>query len=53
MIKDGKFQFSAEDQIMRETMLTRGGDIVNPRVRESSSCRHWRPRHRRGNKNEI
>jgi NAD(P) transhydrogenase subunit alpha len=34
MIKDGKFQFSAEDQIMRETMLTRGGEIVNPRVRE-------------------
>jgi H+-translocating NAD(P) transhydrogenase subunit alpha len=34
MIKDGKFQFNAEDQIMRETMLTRGGEIVNPRVRE-------------------
>ena len=34
MIKDGKFQFNSEDQIMRETMLTRGGEIVNPRVRE-------------------
>jgi proton-translocating NAD(P)+ transhydrogenase subunit alpha len=34
MIKDGKFQFNPEDQIMRETMLTRGGEIVNPRVRE-------------------
>jgi NAD(P) transhydrogenase subunit alpha len=34
MIKDGKFQYSAEDQIMRETILTRGGEIVNPRVRE-------------------
>ena len=34
MIKDGKFQYDAEDQIMRETILTRGGEIVNPRVRE-------------------
>ena len=34
MIKDGKFQYSAEDQIMRETILTRGGEIVNARVRE-------------------
>src|SRR5580698_9540301 len=34
LIKDGKFQFNAEDQIMRETILTRGGEIVNPRVRE-------------------
>ncbi len=34
MIKDGKFQYDAEDQIMRETMLTRSGEIVNPRVRE-------------------
>lgn len=34
MIKDGKFQFNPEDQIMRETLLTRGGEIVNPRVRE-------------------
>lgn len=34
MIKDGKFQFSPEDQIMRETILTRGGEIVNARVRE-------------------
>jgi|CZKC01.1.fsa_nt_gi NAD(P) transhydrogenase subunit alpha len=34
LIKDGKFQFNPEDQIMRETMLTRGGEIVNPRVRE-------------------
>lgn len=34
IIKDGKFQYNSEDQIMRETMLTRGGEIVNPRVRE-------------------
>jgi H+-translocating NAD(P) transhydrogenase subunit alpha len=34
MIKDGKFQYNTEDQIMRETILTRGGEIVNPRVRE-------------------
>ncbi len=34
IIKDGKFQYNSEDQIMRETILTRGGEIVNPRVRE-------------------
>jgi len=34
MIKDGQYKFDPEDQIMRETILTRGGEIVNPRVRE-------------------
>jgi NAD(P) transhydrogenase subunit alpha len=34
MIKDGQFKFDPADQIMRETILTRGGEIVNPRVRE-------------------
>jgi H+-translocating NAD(P) transhydrogenase subunit alpha len=34
LIKDGKFQFDPADQIMRETLLTRSGEIVNPRVRE-------------------
>jgi NAD(P) transhydrogenase subunit alpha len=34
LVKDGKVQFSNEDEIVRETMLTRGGEVVNPRVRE-------------------
>ena len=34
LVKDGKLQFSSEDEIVRETMLTHGGEVVNPRVRE-------------------
>ena len=34
LVKDGKVQFNPEDEIHRETLLTRGGEIVNPRVRE-------------------
>ena len=34
MVKDGKFQFNEADEIHRETLLTRNGEIVNARVRE-------------------
>jgi NAD(P) transhydrogenase subunit alpha len=34
LAKDGKLQFNSEDEILRETMLTRGGEVVNARVRE-------------------
>ena len=34
LAKDGKLQVNAEDEIVRETLLTRDGEIVNPRVRE-------------------
>jgi NAD(P) transhydrogenase subunit alpha len=34
MVKDGKFQFNETDEIHRETLLTRDGEIVNARVRE-------------------
>ena len=34
MVKDGKLQFNEADEIHRETLLTRDGEIVNPRVRE-------------------
>lgn len=34
MVKEGKPQLNMEDEIIRETMLTRGGEIVNGRVRE-------------------
>jgi len=34
IVKNGKLQLSLEDEIIRETMVTRGGEIVNARVRE-------------------
>ena len=34
LVKDGKLQLNLEDEITRETLVTRGGEIVNPRVRE-------------------
>jgi NAD(P) transhydrogenase subunit alpha len=34
MSKDGKLQINLEDDIVRETLLTRGGEVVNSRVRE-------------------
>ncbi|HEY6386786.1 MAG TPA: Re/Si-specific NAD(P)(+) transhydrogenase subunit alpha [Candidatus Acidoferrum sp.] len=34
MVKDGKLQINPEDEIVRETLLTRGGEIVNARLRE-------------------
>jgi H+-translocating NAD(P) transhydrogenase subunit alpha len=33
-MKDGKLQLNPQDEIIRETMVTRGGEIVNARVRE-------------------
>lgn len=33
-VKGGKLQLDTDDEIIRETMLTRGGEVVNPRVRE-------------------
>jgi NAD(P) transhydrogenase subunit alpha len=34
MVKDGKLQLNLQDEIIRETMITNGGEIVNARVRE-------------------
>jgi proton-translocating NAD(P)+ transhydrogenase subunit alpha len=34
LVKDGKFQSNEADEIHRETLLTRNGEIVNARVRE-------------------
>lgn len=34
LVKDGKLQLDMDDEIIRETMLTRGGEVVNARVRE-------------------
>jgi len=34
LVKDGKLQLNMDDEIVRETMLTRAGEVVNARVRE-------------------
>ena len=34
LIKEQKLQLISEDEIVRETLITRGGDVVNARVRE-------------------
>jgi NAD(P) transhydrogenase subunit alpha len=34
IVKDGKLQLNLEDEITRSTLVTQGGEVVNPRVRE-------------------
>jgi NAD(P) transhydrogenase subunit alpha len=34
LVKDGKLQLNRDDEIVRETMLTHGREVVNARVRE-------------------
>jgi NAD(P) transhydrogenase subunit alpha len=34
MVKDGKLQLNLQDEIIRETTVTSGGEVVNARVRE-------------------
>jgi len=34
LVKDGKLQLDLKDEIMRETLVTQGGEVVNARVRE-------------------
>jgi len=34
LVKDGKFQLNMEDQIVRDTLLTHDGEVVNARLRE-------------------
>jgi NAD(P) transhydrogenase subunit alpha len=34
LVKDGKLQLNMDDEILRETLVTRGGEVVNPRIRE-------------------
>jgi NAD(P) transhydrogenase subunit alpha len=34
LVKEGKLRLDLEDEIIRETLLTRGGELVSPRVRE-------------------
>src|SRR6266851_3328189 len=34
LVKDGKLEFNLEDEIVRDTLLTQGREVVNARVRE-------------------
>jgi NAD(P) transhydrogenase subunit alpha len=34
LVQDGKLRLNLEDEIIRSTLVTRNGEIVNPRVRE-------------------
>ncbi len=34
LVKDGKLQINLKDEILRDTLVTQGGEIVNPRLRE-------------------
>jgi NAD(P) transhydrogenase subunit alpha len=34
LVKDGKLQMNLNDDIIRDTLLTHGGEVVNARVRE-------------------
>jgi NAD(P) transhydrogenase subunit alpha len=33
-VKDGKLRVDTDDEIVRETLLTQGGEVVNKRVRD-------------------
>jgi NAD(P) transhydrogenase subunit alpha len=34
MVKEGEVKVDVEDEIIRDTLVTSDGDVVNPRVRE-------------------
>jgi NAD(P) transhydrogenase subunit alpha len=34
LVKDGKLQLNMKDEIIRETLVTQGGEVANPRLRE-------------------
>lgn len=34
LVKEGRLEFNTDDEIVRETMITHRGEIVNPRIRE-------------------
>ena len=35
VVKEGRIVFNMDDEVVRDTMVARGGDVVNPRVREA------------------
>jgi NAD(P) transhydrogenase subunit alpha len=45
MVKEGKLQLNMQDEIIRETMITNGGEVVNARVREFFKMPALAPQH--------
>jgi NAD(P) transhydrogenase subunit alpha len=43
LVKQGKFNLNLEDEIIRDTLVTRGGEIVNDRIREFFSMPSMTP----------
>ena len=35
MVKDGQLELNMDDEIVAETLVTRDGEVVNPRIREA------------------
>jgi NAD(P) transhydrogenase subunit alpha len=35
LVKEGKIELNMDDEVIRDTMLTKDGEVVNPRVREA------------------
>jgi len=35
MVKDGKLEIDEQDEIVRDTLVARGGQVTNQRVREA------------------
>ncbi len=46
LVRDGKIRLDREDEIVRDTLLTRGGEVVNERVREFFSLPAMAPQNR-------
>jgi NAD(P) transhydrogenase subunit alpha len=44
LVKDGQIQFNLQDEIIRETLVTKGGEIVSQRVREFLALAPLTPR---------
>jgi NAD(P) transhydrogenase subunit alpha len=50
LVKDGKLRLDAADEIIRDTLLTTGGEVVNARLREYYSLPPLVPASQEGTK---
>ena len=46
LVKKGQLNIDMNDDIIRETLLTRDGKVVKPRIRDFFSLCHWRQNER-------
>jgi len=42
LVKDGALRLDLQDEITRETLLTRDGEVIHPRIREALGYRSCR-----------